>query len=362
MHPYHRVPLTGVWSRSVATNFDPRALVRTSTRLVRPHERVASAGSCFAANLVPYLEKYGLTYLRTESLPPALSRIPGEHAGYDAFSARYGHIYTVRQLLQLWKRSMGLLTPIEDRWHTPKGVIDPFRPGLRYHALTDREFDLLTSQHLRAVRAMFEQMDVFIFTLGLTEAWVSRADGCVFPACPGTVAGEFDESRHEFVNFGVAEMSADLGELIEGLRAVNPRVRIILSVSPVPLVATATNNHVLCATTYSKSALRVVAEEASRRYPRVTYFPAYEIVTGVQAPASFYMDNLREVSEEAIYTVMFAFLSHCQLDVPLPASPHDAAMTVTASGRTAPAPDVRQRLSAAIVARECEEVQQDVYR
>lgn len=360
MHPYHKVPLTSVWSRSVATNFDPRALVQTSTRLVRPHERVASAGSCFAANLVPYLENHGLTYLRTESLPPALSRVPGEHSGYSAFSARYGHIYTVRQLLQLWKRSMGLLTPIEDRWHTADGVIDPFRPGLRYHARTDREFDLLTAQHLRAVRAMFEQVQVFIFTLGLTEAWVSRADGCVFPACPGTVAGEFDESRHAFVNFGVAEMSPDLGEFIEGLRAVNPRVRIILSVSPVPLVATATNSHVLCATTYSKSALRVVAEEASRRYRRVTYFPAYEIITGVQAPASFFTDNLRDVSDQAIYTVMLAFLSHCELKVPLPTSAQLAG--ITAFERPAPTSDVGQRLSAAIAAGECEEAQQDVHR
>jgi hypothetical protein len=360
MHPYQRVPPIGVWSRSVAANFDPVALVRTSTRLVRPHELVASAGSCFAANLVPYLEKYGLTYLRTESLPSSFVSLPVERAGYDAFTARYGHIYTVRQLLQLFKRSMGLLTPIEDRWHTRDGVIDPFRPGLRYHALTDREFNLLTASHLRAVRAMFERTNVFIFTLGLTEAWISRADGCVFPACPGTVAGEFEESRHAFVNFSVAEMTADLGEFIDALRVVNPRVRVILSVSPVPLVATATNAHVLCATTYSKSALRVVAEEVSRRYPRVTYFPAYEIVTGVQAPASFFQDNLRDVSDLALQTVMYAFLSHCQLDVPLPAQTELVALA--RSDDTALPIDVRRRLSAALAARECEEVLQDVHR
>ena len=117
-------------------------------------------------------------------MPYPFVSLPGERTGYDAFSARYGHIYTVRQLLLLFKRSMGLLAPIEDRWHTRDGVIDPFRPGLRFHALTDREFDLLTSRHLRAVRAMFEQMNVFIFTLGLTEAWISRADGCVFRRVP----------------------------------------------------------------------------------------------------------------------------------------------------------------------------------
>lgn len=363
-HPYQRVPVTSVWSRSVARDFDPAALVGTSTRLVRPGERVASAGSCFAANLVPYLEQHGLTYLRTESMHAAFSHIPGEHLGYEAFSASYGHIYTVRQLLQLFQRSMGLFMPVEDRWHTPAGVLDPFRPGLRYHALSEREFDLLTAQHLRAVRKMFEEVDVFIFTLGLTEAWISRADGAVFPACPGTVAGTFDETRHAFVNFSVAEMTADLGRLIEGLRAINPRVRLILSVSPVPLVATATNNHVLCATTYSKAALRVVAEETVLRYPRVTYFPAYEIVTGQQAPDSFYESDRRSVSRLAIQTVMYAFLSHCKLSVPMAVGdafgrqagsppPVGAAMPVKRDAAS-------RQLSHAIADAECEEAMQDV--
>ena len=58
----------------------------------------------------------------------------------------------------------------------------------------------MTRQHLDCVLAAFRQASVFVFTLGLTEAWVSRADGAVFPACPGTVAGSFDAGRHHFHN------------------------------------------------------------------------------------------------------------------------------------------------------------------
>ena len=61
-----------------------------------------------------------------------------------------------------------------------------------------------------------------VFTLGLTEAWVSADDGAVFPAAPGTVAGEFDPARHRFVNFTVDEVVADLDGMIEALRAINP--------------------------------------------------------------------------------------------------------------------------------------------
>jgi hypothetical protein len=34
--------------------------------------------------------------------------------GYGVFSARYGNIYTVRQLLQLFERAHGHFAPVED--------------------------------------------------------------------------------------------------------------------------------------------------------------------------------------------------------------------------------------------------------
>lgn len=156
--------------------------------------------------------------------------------------------------------------------------------------------------------------DVFVFALGLTEAWVSAPDGAVFPACPGTIAGTFDLQRHVFRNFHAREVAQDLEELIDLLREVQPRIRVVLTVSPVPLVATATEQHVLVATTCSKSVLRVAAGEVAQAKPDVTYFPAYEIVTGPQAPFDFFETDRREPSSVAINAVMSAFLSRCETD------------------------------------------------
>jgi hypothetical protein len=153
---------------------------------------------------------------------------------------------------------------------------------------------------------------VFIATLGLTEAWVSTRDGAVFPACPGTVAGTFDPERHAFVNFTAGEVAADLGAFVTELRAINPRVRVILTVSPVPLVATATPHHVLAADTYSKATLRVAAEAATREHRDVHYFPSYEIVTGARAPREFFESDRRTVSKQAVDIVMAAFLAQCE--------------------------------------------------
>lgn len=78
-------------------------------------------------------------------------------------------------------------------------------------------------------------------------------DGAVFPLCPGVLGGTFDKRRHEFVNLDVEDVVADVTAFVSELRAVNPEARVILRVSPVPLIATAEPRHILVSTIASKS-------------------------------------------------------------------------------------------------------------
>jgi hypothetical protein len=121
--------------------------------------------------------------------------------------------------------------------------------------------------------------------------------------------GEFDPERHEFYNFGVDEIVSDLDAFLVELRAVNPRARLVLTVSPVPLAATAEPRHVWTSTTLSKAALRLAAEEMCSR-PGVAYFPAYEIVTAPSARGVNFEDDLRSVSKDAVDHVMRLFAQH----------------------------------------------------
>jgi hypothetical protein len=354
--PYSFANDRSFWSRGVARRFEPAALMATPANILRPGDRVMSAGSCFAANIVPYLEKSGFVYVRTETRHPLL-RVPAENFGYDNFSAAYGNIYTARQLVQLLYRALKLWQPMEDAWEINGEFIDPFRPGLRYRARSRHEFDLLTRQHLDCVRQAFEEATVFVFTLGLTEAWVSRVDGAVFPACPGTVAGEFDASRHAFHNMSVPEVVADLNEFIREVGKINSGLRVILTVSPVPLVATATGEHVLPATIYSKSVLRVAADQVVRANQGVTYFPAYEIVTGPQAPWEFFEADRRNVSKAAIETVIGALFASCEMVDPV--VPQSAALPASHPPE-APVAQRGQVRSQMIATVECEEAMADV--
>jgi hypothetical protein len=89
---------------------------------------------------------------------------------------------------------------------------------------------------------------------------------------------------------------------------INPEMKFLLTVSPVPLAATATKEHVLTATTYSKSILRAVAGELAARFEDVDYFPSYELISSPFSREFLYEEDLREVRADALDAVMRSFL------------------------------------------------------
>lgn len=176
-------------------------------------------------------------------------------------------------------------------------------------------------QHLQAVRRMFEQMDLFIFTLGLTEGWVHTETGEAYPTAPGTIAGSYDPAVFTFKNFRASEIRADFEAFRDLIKRHNPDVRFLLTVSPVPLTATATNSHVLAATTYSKSVLRAVAGELSEDHDDIDYFPSYEIIASPFSRGFFYSPNLRSVEPQGVNSVMRVFFDqHPPVQIHAPAA------------------------------------------
>lgn len=164
--------------------------------------------------------------------------------------------------------------------------------------------------HLEAVQRMFRECRIFVFTFGLTECWRSRVDGTVFPLVPGAAGGRFDPERHEFVNLSVHDVMDDMTRFLAALKSVNPDVRVLLTVSPVPLIATYEPQHVLAATTYSKSVLRVAAEMLRQAHDWVDYFPSYEIITGSYTHSFYYESDYRQVNDLGVEHAMRCFVKH----------------------------------------------------
>ena len=309
-NPYRVQPAKAFWRSAVADKslFDIEEIYTPKFDIWSA--KVATAGSCFAQHIGRALQKSGLGYLDVEPPPPVLpSRCLGRY-GYGLFSARYGNIYNTRQLVQLFDRAFGTFRPLETAWETGGRWADPFRPTIEPEGFgSEEELRECRTAHLAAVRRLFESLDVLVFTLGLTETWISAADGAAYPMCPGTAAGTFDAAKYRFVNLGYPQIRDDLEQFIQRLHSINPGAKILLTVSPVPLTATATTNHVLSATMYSKSVLRAVAGDLCDSLDCVDYFPSYELIAGPAARATFFEPNLREVNAAGVAYVMSKFFA-----------------------------------------------------
>ena len=333
-HPYSGLPAQQFWRSAVAgramAEVDPVLAPRFQ---IDRETRVATAGSCFAQHISRRLQQRGFGYLVTEPSPAGLDSGVAAGQNYGVYSARYGNLYTARQLLQLHQRAYGDLVPTELAWARPDGrLADPFRPEISPDGFADLDALLADrATHFTAVREMFETVQVLVFTLGLTEAWRAKADGAVFPLVPGVVAGEMDDARYEFHNFDAAEVEADLEAFLTRLRERNPGVRLLLTVSPVPLVATYEDRHVLTATTYSKAVLRVAAEALVRRHADCDYFPAYEIVTGNFSRGAYYGADLRSIKPAGVDHVMRLFFAHYAPGAESAAAEVDAELLLEAS-------------------------------
>jgi hypothetical protein len=305
MNPYRNLQSISYWKTFINTNFDLGQLSAYKTNNNFRISRIASAGSCFAANIIPFIKKTNVEYVIEEPTHSFLSKANTKY-NYDSYSAKYGNIYTPRQLKQLLMRALGEFQPIDRFWQSSNGIIDAFRPGLTFNPKSIKHFDFITKHHLEAVKRAIEKADTFVFTLGLTETWENSQDGGIYPVCPGTVAGEYNPKFHRFKNFSVEELGQDLEDVHKLLKRINSKIKLIITVSPIPMVATYTNNHVVIANAHSKSKLIVAAHNLVSDKQDTEYFPAFEMVIGPYIQNAFENDN-RTVKQEHIEKVMNIF-------------------------------------------------------
>lgn len=311
-NPYKGLPSHQFWRRSISEVESFRIDPVTNARFrISQNARVGTAGSCFAQHISRRISAAGFNYFVTEK-GEMLSEQERAINNYGTFSARYGNIYTTVQLLQLFDEAFGTRTPAQSAWARPDGrYVDPYRQQVQPSGFASEEATIADRRaHLKAVRRLFEDVDIFVFTLGLTEAWRSKEDGSVFSAAPGVVGGAWDADRYEFVNLDLEQTYGALEEFLRKFHAINPSAKVLLTVSPVPLIATYEPRSVLVSTVYSKSVLRVAAEKAFKTFDWVDYFPSFEIITGSSSGGLYYEADYREVNMRGVSHVMRCFMKH----------------------------------------------------
>jgi len=304
--PYNGIERRAFWKIAVEKRIEV-----ASSDIFRPKfplmndMRIATAGSCFAQHVGRALRQSGSSVIDAEPAPPGTPENLAKDYGYSTYSARYGNIYTVAHLLQIMKEATGRFTPAEPVWALKDRFVDSQRANVEPTGLETPEAVIWhRARHLACIVKMMQSCDVFVFTFGLTEAWLHTETQTVFSLAPGTLGGSFDPTVHSFKNYTTRNVVDDFREFMRLALTLNPNMKFLITVSPIPLAATASGTHVEIATTRSKAVLRAACDELASNFANVDYFPSYEIINSPRSKGQFFAPNLRDVTPEGVQTVM----------------------------------------------------------
>ena len=250
---------------------------------------ITAFGSCFAQNISRWLMRQ--QYATGDRL--AFTR-HGTHLNtYDSHVVRFGEgIVNTFALRQQFEWALEGKRFSEDLWFGSRGELAAYSDEARDHT-----------------RELFLRSEVFILTLGLSEVWCNTQTGEVFwRAIP---RDKFDASRHGFRVSTVAENLENLEAIHAVIRKHRPSASIVITLSPIPLVATFRPVSCLTANSVSKAILRVAVDELMRAHRddrQLYYWPSYEIVKDYVVDA--YLDDNRHPRADVIAMIMRSFASH----------------------------------------------------
>ncbi len=152
--------------------------------------------------------------------------------------------------------------------------------------------------------------DIVIITLGLTETWTDLQTGRACNRTPPLNKIKGESNRFGFFNHDVATTTQVLRAIVTLLRSrLGAGLKILFTVSPVPLGSTFTSYDVVVANCYSKSVLRAAVTPVVETDPLLDYFPSYELVT-MSNPASVWERDRRHVTMDTVNAVIAKFISH----------------------------------------------------
>lgn len=148
-----------------------------------------------------------------------------------------------------------------------------------------------------AFRTFLAAAGVVAVTLGSARGFIHNATGRVVANCHKIHPREFTAA-----DFTLGEIAAALRGIVSDIRGLNPRAKIIFTVSPVRHAA-----YGLAADRLSKSLLIVAAHQIAGENQQAIYFPAYEALTDDLRDYRFYAPDLVHPSELAADYIFYLF-------------------------------------------------------
>ena len=144
--------------------------------------------------------------------------------------------------------------------------------------------------------------DTAVFTLGTNHVYVERATGEIVDNCQKRPQREFEERE-----LTVEECADALREAITLLRQANPKINVIITVSPIRYAKYGYHGSQLSKAVLLLATDKVIKEEGERVY----YFPAYEIVNDELRDYRFYKADMLHPNEQAVEYIWEQLVATC---------------------------------------------------
>lgn len=274
---------------------------------MRERDKVFAIGSCFARNVEAFLvPRFQVpSFVPKSEVPPDIAAMHPDLTADLTLWHRY-NVFSIRNSL-VWA-----LTPDDVGARARLLQVAPGR-SVDPYAGSRTILETSNAERLRgwidATMAGVRACRVVIITLGLSEVWEDRQTGLVMNAAPLT---EMWTAFPDRFRFRVATCQETLGALQEVHEVLSRHcaegVQIVVTVSPVPLLATFRTLDIVVANAASKAILRAAVDQWSTEHENVHYFPSYEMILNSRQ-TDVWLDDFRHCRIDVIRRVMDVFLT-----------------------------------------------------
>lgn len=204
-----------------------------------------------------------------------------EHIGVRLSSAKFSVTMNPHGILFNPISIADSLTQIIDNYHFSESDIffhnekwQSFYHHGRFAKANKNDCLTAINSSIHSAHRTLQSLDFLLVTFGTANVFEYRKEGRVVANCHKVANSEFERKRLQ-----IHEITTAFEPILNTLKAINPTLKVILTVSPVRHIRDG-----LIENQRSKSTLLLSVEELVRRFDFVEYFPSYELL----------MDDLRD--------------------------------------------------------------------
>lgn len=257
-------------------NFTTPLHIEPSAQQLSYGQKIVSIGSCFSENIGQRL-------------------IEGK---FECINNPFGIIFNPLSIAKLISSSIQSLQLEEAHFITADDYHFHFDLHSEIYSESKAQLDGQISQLQDQTRSRLQKADWLLVTFGTAVAYQYTKTGQIVANCHKVPAKEFSK---EMLQADAIQLA--WSQLIDELRAINPNLKLIFTLSPVRHT-----KDTLSVNSLSKAILRVACEQIGQAHAGVFYFPSYEIMMDELRDYRFYAKDMIHPSELAIDYIWERFL------------------------------------------------------